>query len=62
MMDRVMADYQLTPNSSFTGQSQLKVAQANSGTTADIRFYERVESILPAEFHRDRSSGERKAV
>jgi glycosyltransferase involved in cell wall biosynthesis len=46
MMDRVMADYQLTPNSSFTGQSQLK------GATADIRFYEHVESILPASFHR----------
>jgi glycosyltransferase involved in cell wall biosynthesis len=46
MIDRVMADYQLTPNSSFTGQSQLKC------TTADVRFYEQVESILPAEFHR----------
>jgi glycosyltransferase involved in cell wall biosynthesis len=46
IMDRVMADYQLTPNSSFAGQSQLKAA------TADVRFYEHVESILPAEFHR----------
>jgi glycosyltransferase involved in cell wall biosynthesis len=46
LLDRVMADYQLTPNSSFAGQSQLK------GNQADIRFYDNVESILPAEFHR----------
>jgi hypothetical protein len=46
MMDRVMADYQLTPNSSFTGQSHLK------GNAADVRFYEHVESILPVAFHR----------
>ncbi len=46
VIDRVMADYQLTPNSSFMGQSHLK------GNEADIRFYDRVESILPAQFHR----------
>ena len=50
LLDRVMADYQLTPNSSFAGQSQLK------GNQADIRFYEKVESILPAQFHRSARS------
>ncbi|HXC95511.1 MAG TPA: glycosyltransferase [Edaphobacter sp.] len=50
LLDRMMADYQLTPNSSFAGQSQLK------GNQADIRFYDKVESILPAQFHRSARS------
>jgi glycosyltransferase involved in cell wall biosynthesis len=46
LLDRAMADYTLTPNSAFTGKGQLQ------GNMADARFYERVESILPPEFHR----------
>lgn len=44
LMDHVMADYQLTPNSHFTGQSQIK------RDTADTKFYEHVESIIPRQW------------
>jgi glycosyltransferase involved in cell wall biosynthesis len=46
LLDRVMADYMLTPNSSFMGQGSLFWYKQ------DARFYEHVVSILPAKWHR----------
>ena len=46
LIDRVMADYGLSPNSAFTGQGAL------FGYKMDAEFYEKVESILPAKWHR----------
>jgi glycosyltransferase involved in cell wall biosynthesis len=46
LIDRVMADYHLTPNSAFTGQGALFAYKM------DAEFYEKVESILPAKWHR----------
>ncbi|MHB8303712.1 MAG: glycosyltransferase family 2 protein [Acidobacteriaceae bacterium] len=46
LLDRVMADYTLNPGSSLWGKGGL------TWHTTDARFYEFVESILPAKFHR----------
>jgi glycosyltransferase involved in cell wall biosynthesis len=46
LIDRVMADYHLTPNSAFTGQGALFAYKM------DAEFYEKAESILPTEWHR----------
>lgn len=46
LIDRVMADYRLNPNSAFTGQGALFAYKM------DAEFYERVESILPTKWHR----------
>lgn len=46
LLDRVMADYRLTPGSSFMSKGQLFWFQQNAS------FLERLESILPAEWHR----------
>ena len=45
LLDRVMADYMLTPNSSFTSQSSL------FRHTNEAEFYELVESIIPSQWH-----------
>ena len=46
LLDRVMADYMLTPGSSLTSKGDL------AWYRTDARFYEHVESILPARWHR----------
>jgi glycosyltransferase involved in cell wall biosynthesis len=46
VLDRVMADYQHTPGSSFWGKESLFWYQR------DARFYECIESILPSKWHR----------
>jgi hypothetical protein len=46
LLERVMADYTLTPGSAFMGTGRLK------GSMADARFYEKVESILPQTYRR----------
>ena len=46
LLDRVMADYMLTPGSSMMSQGQLYWYKT------DARFYEHIESILPAKWHR----------
>jgi len=46
LLDRVMADYRLTPESSFMSKGQLFWYEQNAS------FLERLESILPAEWHR----------
>jgi glycosyltransferase involved in cell wall biosynthesis len=46
LLDRVMAHYQLRPQSAGWGQGLLQ------NHLADARFYEHVESILPPRYHR----------
>lgn len=46
LLDRVMADYRLTPGSSFMGQGSLFWYKT------DAKFYEHIESVLPARWHR----------
>jgi glycosyltransferase involved in cell wall biosynthesis len=46
LLDRVMADYMLTPNSSFMSKGEL------FWYTTDARFYEHIESILPSKWQR----------
>ena len=46
LLDRVMADYMLTPGSSLTSKGDL------AWYRADARFYEHIESIVPARWHR----------
>jgi glycosyltransferase involved in cell wall biosynthesis len=46
LLDRVMADYMLTPNSAYWSKGNLHWHEM------DARFYEHVESILPAKWHR----------
>jgi hypothetical protein len=46
LVDRVMADYMLTPGSSFMSKGSLYWHKA------DAKFYDVVESILPPEWHR----------
>ncbi len=46
LLDRVMADYTMTPGSSFTSKGALFWYEA------DARFYEHIESILPSKWHR----------
>jgi len=46
LLDRVMADYMLTPGSSLMSRGQLYWYHT------DARFYEHIESILPAKWHR----------
>lgn len=47
MVDRVMADYTLNATSAFWGQGDLFWYEMNAD------FFERIESILPAKWHRD---------
>jgi glycosyltransferase involved in cell wall biosynthesis len=46
LLDRVMADYVLTPGSSLMGQGDLYWYKM------DARFYEYVEKVLPSKWHR----------
>lgn len=46
LLDRVMADYVLTPGSSLMGQGDLYWYET------DARFYEYIETILPSKWHR----------
>lgn len=46
LLDRVMADYTLTPGSAFAGKGVL------FGSTIETKFYDLVESILPPQWHR----------
>jgi glycosyltransferase involved in cell wall biosynthesis len=46
LLDRIMADYMLTPGSSFMSKGSLFWYKA------DARFYEHIVSILPAKWHR----------
>jgi len=46
LLDHVMADYMLTPGSSFMSKGGL------FWYTTDARFYEHIESILPPRWHR----------
>jgi hypothetical protein len=46
LLDEVMADYMLTPNSHFMGKGEI------AWYRNDIRFYERVETLVPEEFQR----------
>jgi hypothetical protein len=46
LLDRVMADYMLTPGSSFMSKG------SSFWYTQDARFYDHIESVLPAEWHR----------
>jgi glycosyltransferase involved in cell wall biosynthesis len=46
LLDRVMADYMMTPGSSFTSKGDLFWYKA------DARFYEHIEGILPPKWHR----------
>jgi glycosyltransferase involved in cell wall biosynthesis len=46
LLDRVMADYVLTPGSSMMGQGDLHWCKT------DARFYEHIESVLPHKWHR----------
>ncbi len=46
LLDRIMADYMLTPGSSFMGKGSL------FWHTADARFYEHIESVLHPQWHR----------
>jgi len=46
LLDRVMADYRLTPGSSFMSQGSLFWYKT------DAVFYEHIESVLPAQWHR----------
>jgi glycosyltransferase involved in cell wall biosynthesis len=46
LIDRIMADYVLMPNSSFMAKGRIFQDQM------DAKFYEHIESVLPAAFHR----------
>lgn len=46
LLDRVMADYTLTDGSSMTSKGNL------FWYSMDVKFYEHIESILPAKWHR----------
>jgi glycosyltransferase involved in cell wall biosynthesis len=46
LLDRVMADYMLTPNSFIMSKGEL------FWYTEDARFYEHIESVLPPKWHR----------
>jgi glycosyltransferase involved in cell wall biosynthesis len=46
LIDKVMADYTLSTDSSFTSKG------ANFWYAADADFYERIEDMLPSEWHR----------
>jgi glycosyltransferase involved in cell wall biosynthesis len=46
LLDRVMGDYVLTPDSSHSSKSAL------FKFSTDVRFYEHIESILPSKWHR----------
>jgi len=46
LLDRTMADYRVTPGSAMISKGQLYWYQTDS------RFYEKVEDILPAKWHR----------
>jgi glycosyltransferase involved in cell wall biosynthesis len=46
LLDRVMADYVLTPGSSLMGQGDLHWYKT------DARFYEHIESVIPRNWHR----------
>ena len=46
LLDRTMADYRLTPGSSFMSRGSL------FWYTTDAKFYENIESVLPARWHR----------
>jgi glycosyltransferase involved in cell wall biosynthesis len=46
LLDRIMADYMLTPGSSFMSKGDLFWYKM------DAQFYEHIESILPPEYHR----------
>ncbi|MGP8261125.1 MAG: glycosyltransferase [Acidobacteriaceae bacterium] len=46
LLDRVMADYRLTPGSSMMSKGEMVWYRM------DARFYEHIESILPARWHR----------
>ncbi|MGC9198342.1 MAG: glycosyltransferase [Acidobacteriaceae bacterium] len=46
LLDRVMADYMLTPSSSYMSKGEL------FWYSEDARFYEHIESILPSAWHR----------
>lgn len=46
LLDRVMADYRLTPDSAFTGKGPLH------GHVQDVRFYDHIESSIPSHMHR----------
>lgn len=46
LLDRVMADYRLTPGSSYMSKGELFWYKA------DARFYEHIESVLPPKWHR----------
>jgi glycosyltransferase involved in cell wall biosynthesis len=46
LLDRVMADYTLTPGSSFAGKGLLYRDEM------DAKFYELIESVLPSRWHR----------
>ena len=46
LMDRVMADYRLSSSSSLTSKGDLVWYKM------DIRFYEHIQSIVPARWHR----------
>jgi glycosyltransferase involved in cell wall biosynthesis len=46
LLDRVMADYTLTPDSSFAGKGLLYQYEM------DAKFYELIEGVLPSKWHR----------
>jgi glycosyltransferase involved in cell wall biosynthesis len=46
LLDRVMADYRLTPGSTLMSKGSL------AWYIADARFYEHIESVLPSKWHR----------
>ena len=46
LIDRVMADYMLTPDSSFQSKGSLFISQM------EAEFYEHLDTILPSEWHR----------
>jgi glycosyltransferase involved in cell wall biosynthesis len=46
LLDRVMADYTLTPGSSFTGKGLLYEYEM------DAKFYELIEGVVPSKWHR----------
>ena len=46
LLDRVMADYTLTPSSSFTGKGPIYQYEM------DAKFYSLIESVVPSKWHR----------
>ena len=54
LLDRVMADYMLSPGSSMTSKGSLY------WYAMDLQFYEHMESILPSEWHRFARAGKGK--